>query len=105
MATIRSPSRRASTATAPYSSPALAGGKLFITSPFGTTLILQPGREYKELARTRIDRYFQLHYKPHRHEETCANLFFDGPRIYYRSDLYLYCIEEGAALEPAVPGQ
>ena len=32
-----------------YCSPALAGGKLFITSPFGTTLVLQPGREYKEL--------------------------------------------------------
>ena len=77
-----------------YCSPAVAGGKLFVTSPFGTTLILEPGRDYKELARNRIDRFQEAHYKPRCHEETCSNLFFDGPRIFYRSEGYLYCIED-----------
>lgn len=73
-------------------SPSFAGGKIFLQSNFGTTLVLEPGREYKELARNTIERHFPFNYKDDMLEGTVSNPYFEGERIYYRAQRYLYCI-------------
>ncbi len=75
-------------------SPALAGGKLFITGNFGTTLVMEPGREYREVSRNTIDRRFDYNYRTNVLEGTVSNPFFDGDKIFYRAQKYLYCIGE-----------
>ncbi len=75
-------------------SPAIAGGKIFLVGNFGTTLILEPGREYKEVGRNTIDQRISYYYKEDRMEGTVGNLFFDGNKIFYRAQRHLYCIGE-----------
>ena len=75
-------------------SPSFAGGKIFITGNFGTTLVLEPGMEYKEVGRNTIDQRFDYNYKTNMIEGTVSNPFFEGSRIYYRAQKYLYCIGE-----------
>lgn len=73
-------------------SPSFAGGKIFLPGNFGTTLVIEPGREYKEIARNTIERHFPYNYKDDMLEGTVSNPFFEGDRIYYRAQRYLYCI-------------
>lgn len=75
-------------------SPSFAGGKIFLVGNFGTTLILEPGREYKEVGRNTIDRPIAFNYKNDAREGTISCPFFEGTRIYYRAQRYLYCIGE-----------
>ena len=75
-------------------SPALAGGRIFLIGNFGTTLIIEPGREYKEVSRNIIDQRISHYYRDDRIEGTVSNPFFDGNRIFYRAQRYLYCIGE-----------
>ena len=75
-------------------SPAMAGGKVFLIGNFGTTLILNPGREYKEAGRNVIDQRISYQYRDDRLEGTVSSPFFEGNRIYYRAQRYLYCIGE-----------
>lgn len=64
-----------------YPSIALAGGLLFISSDEGLTLVLEPGREYKEVARNKLE--------PFR-----STPVFLGKRMYLRGREHLYCIGE-----------
>jgi outer membrane protein assembly factor BamB len=64
-----------------YPSITLAGGLLFISSDEGVTLVLEPGREYKELARNTLE--------PFR-----STPVFQGKRMYVRCKEHLYCIGE-----------
>ncbi|MBL8799500.1 MAG: PQQ-binding-like beta-propeller repeat protein [Planctomycetia bacterium] len=64
-----------------YPSITLAGGRLFISSDEGVTLVLQPGREYQELARNTLE--------PFR-----STPVFQGKRMYVRGKEHLYCIGE-----------
>ncbi len=73
-------------------SPALAGGKIFLVGNFGTTLILEPGREYKEVGRNTIDQRINYYYGNNTLEGTVSTPFFDGNNIFYRAQRYLYCI-------------
>lgn len=66
---------------ATYPSISLAGDRLYVSSDKGTTVVLQPGREYKELARNKLE--------PFR-----SSLVFDGKRVYIRTTKSLYCIGE-----------
>jgi len=77
-------------------SPALAGGKVFLVGNFGTTLVLEPGREYKEVGRNVIDRRISYSYRENMLEGTVSSPFFEGNRIFYRAQRYLYCIGEPA---------
>ena len=74
-------------------SPTLAGGKIFIVGNLGTTLILEPGRVYKEVGRNTIERHIAYNYQNDLLEGTVSNPFFEGKCIYYRAQKYLYCIE------------
>jgi outer membrane protein assembly factor BamB len=64
-----------------YPSISLAGNRLYVSGDSGVTVVLQPGREYKELARNRLE--------PFR-----SSLVFEGKRVYVRTSKHLYCIGE-----------
>ena len=65
-----------------YASLALAGDFIFMSNDLGDTLVLKPGRSFRELRRN--------HLGPG-HGGTPV---FDGPRIFLRSGQFLYCIGE-----------
>jgi outer membrane protein assembly factor BamB len=64
-----------------YPSISLAGDRLYVSSDNGATVVVQPGREYKELARNKLE--------PFR-----SSLVFEGKRVYIRTAKHLYCIGE-----------
>jgi outer membrane protein assembly factor BamB len=64
-----------------YPSISLAGNRLYVSSDNGTTVVLEPGREYKELGRNKLE--------PFR-----SSLVFEGKRVYVRTEKNLYCIGE-----------
>ena len=64
-----------------YPSITFAGKFLFVSSDNGHTLILEPGREYKEVAQNTLE--------PFR-----SSLVFEGKRMYVRTLKHLWCIGE-----------
>jgi outer membrane protein assembly factor BamB len=64
-----------------YPSISLAGKNIYVSSDTGETVVLEPGREYKELSRNKLE--------PFR-----SSLVFDGKRVYVRTAKNLYCIGE-----------
>lgn len=64
-----------------YSSLAMAGGRIYITTENGTTFVLAPGREFKLLAENKL-------------EDIRSCPVFAGKRIYFRTAKTLYCIGE-----------
>ena len=61
-----------------YPSITLAGDKLFVSSESGTTVILEPGRTYKEIARNEIGQFR-------------GSPVFAGKHLFVRAFDYLYC--------------
>ncbi|NQT88201.1 PQQ-binding-like beta-propeller repeat protein, partial [bacterium] len=66
--------------TAFSASPCLAGGKLYLTSEKGVTIVVQAGRAFKELGRSELG------------EKARASLAFGDGRIYLRGKTNLYGI-------------
>ncbi|MCL2640908.1 MAG: PQQ-binding-like beta-propeller repeat protein [Phycisphaerales bacterium] len=64
-----------------YQSLCLAGGKIYLSNEPGETLIIEPGREYKQLAHN------------HLNEQIAGSLTFAGKRIYIRTKDSILCIE------------
>ena len=64
-----------------YPSITLAGNRLFVSSDNGTTIVLQPGREYQELARNSLETFR-------------SSLVFEEKRMYVRTTKGLWCIGE-----------
>ncbi len=64
-----------------YPSVTLAGKHLFVSSDNGHTLILEPGREYKEIAHNTLE--------PFR-----SSPVFEGKRMYVRTLKHMWCIGE-----------
>jgi outer membrane protein assembly factor BamB len=64
-----------------YPSISAAGKYVYVSSDNGTTAVLQPGREFKELARNKLE--------PFR-----SSLVFEAKRMYVRTEKKLYCIGE-----------
>lgn len=62
-----------------YPSPCLAGGRIYVSSDTGETVVLAPGREYKVLGRMALE--------PFR-----SNPVFDGDRVYIRGLTHLWCL-------------
>ena len=83
-------------------SPALGGKYIYIFGNGGTCLVIQPGRQYKQISKNRIEHYcvgseqefpWQVIYHAGI-DQTLSSPLFDGKRMYYRSLSNLYCIEE-----------
>ena len=66
---------------ATYPSISFAGKRIYVSSDSGATVVLQPGREYQELARNQLE--------PFR-----SSLVFEGKRVYVRTAKHLYGIGE-----------
>lgn len=62
-----------------YPSITLAGNRLFVSSDNGSTIVLEPGREYKELGRNSLETFR-------------SSLVFEGTRMYVRTTKGLWCI-------------
>jgi len=62
-----------------YSSISSAGKYVFVSSDDGTTLVLSPGREYKELTKNKLETFR-------------ASLVFKGSKMYVRGYKSLWCI-------------
>jgi len=71
------------------SSPTLGGKYIYIFGHQGETLVLEPGREFKPVARNRIEQV-----AGGRQEIMITCPVFDGKRIYVRTTRNLYCIGE-----------
>ena len=63
-----------------YPSISLAGKFIYVSNDKGDTLVLQPGKEYKEIAHNRLN------------DGSGATPFFAGKRIYVRGEETLYCL-------------
>ena len=64
-----------------YPSIAQAGKYIYVSSDNGTTLVLEPGREYKEIARNRLETFR-------------SSPVFEGKRLYIRTSNHLWCFGE-----------
>jgi hypothetical protein len=59
----------------------LAGKHLYLSNDIGQTLVLQPGKEYREVKRNSLD------------AGAAGSPAFDGKRMFVRGGESLYCIE------------
>lgn len=83
--------------TVNYASPMLAGKYIYVLGLSGTTVILKPGREYKEVARNKIDDSLLSAWNTIGQdipEHFSASPIAEGKRLYLRGGNYLYCIGE-----------
>ncbi|MBI3830667.1 MAG: sigma-70 family RNA polymerase sigma factor [Planctomycetes bacterium] len=72
-------------------SPALAGKYIYLMDNQGTTVVVEPGRQYKEVTVNRIEESFA---GSKEQVQNLASPWFEGGRMYFRSPQYLYCIGE-----------
>jgi hypothetical protein len=80
-------------AVAVAASPTLVGKHILVCDNQGTTLVLEPGRKYKVVARnrlaTQLDRRLPI---PAQETIGYAPPITDGKRLYLRGEAHLYCI-------------
>lgn len=62
-----------------YPSPTLAGNLIYLSSDGGQTVVIEPGREYREVARNSLEKF-----------RACP--VFSGNRMYIRGMKFLWCI-------------
>lgn len=71
-----------------------AGKYIYILGNTGTMIILQPGREYKEVSRNYMKHLALLTDWNTRYESFCIVPVFDGADMFLRGEENLYCISE-----------
>jgi RNA polymerase sigma-70 factor (ECF subfamily) len=99
---FKNPQSRKSFGMGIGASPALAGKYIYMIDSAGCTIVMEPGREYKQVAKNNIDEivphaWEPKHWMAEHHEQTEATPIFDGERIYIRGEQYMYCIAEDKA--------
>ena len=70
-------------------SPTLAGKYIYMMDDCGTTVVLEPGREFKKVAANPLENL-----NNDIQEQTLSTPIFEGNRMYFRSPGYLFCIGE-----------
>jgi hypothetical protein len=75
--------------------PTLAGKYIHIRDDQSQTLVIAPGPQYKELAKNVLWEP-QPHGNPQEanQQESQSNPYYEGGRMYYRTQGFLYCIGE-----------
>ncbi len=71
-------------------SPASAGKYIYLMDNQGTTLVIQPGKQYKLVATNVIEESRD----GKEQTQNNASPYFEGARMYYRTPGYAYCIGE-----------
>lgn len=69
-------------------SPTAAGKYIYLMDNQGLTIVLQPGRQYKEVAQNVLEDLREGKSQ----EQNVSTPVFEGTRMYYRTPGYLYCI-------------
>lgn len=76
-------------------SPTLIGGSIYILDNNGTTLVIEPGRAFKQIACNRILTELPRTSAISPQEAiSYAPIVADGDRLYLRGERYLYCIAQ-----------
>ena len=84
-------------------SPTLGGKYIYLWGNGGMTLVIKPGRTYEVVAKNHIERllpgrhsraFIDVALPGHYPECTVTCPVFEGKRLYYRAEAYLYCIGE-----------
>jgi hypothetical protein len=74
-------------------SPTLIGKHIFLCDNQGATVVIEPGREYREVARNRIDTVLDRHLPlPAQETLTYSPPITDGEKLFLRGERFLYCI-------------
>jgi RNA polymerase sigma-70 factor (ECF subfamily) len=71
-------------------SPTLGGKHIYMMDDCGTTVVLEPGREFKKVA---VNEFENMNAGGEQ-EQTLSTPIFEGSRMYFRSPGYLSCIGE-----------
>ncbi|NQT88300.1 hypothetical protein HQ560_16145 [bacterium] len=71
------------------SSLALAGKHIHVTDNRGATIVFEPGRTYRQVARNQIEHFYT---RENTQEVMNSTPIFEGTRMYYRGYQNLYCI-------------
>ena len=69
-------------------SPTYAGKYIYLMDNQGHTIVIEPGRQYKEVAQNVIEEES----KDGKQEQNLATPVFEGTRMYWRTPAHLYCI-------------
>ena len=72
---------------------ALAGKYVYLFGNQGTCLVIEPGRSFKLVARNRLENVVHAGWDIHQDIMVSCPVF-EGSRMYFRTDGYVYCIEE-----------
>jgi outer membrane protein assembly factor BamB len=70
-------------------SPTFAGKYIYLMDNQGTTIVIEPGKKYKEVATNVIEERTK---DGKEQEQNLATPVFEGSRMYYRTPGYLYCV-------------
>jgi outer membrane protein assembly factor BamB len=73
-------------------SPILAGKYLYFMGNSGTTLVIEPGRVYRQVAKNKIENVVMPGHWSERQERFVANPVPEGNRIYIRGEESIYAI-------------
>ena len=77
-----------------YASPIFAGGNLYVFGVNGIAVVFKPGREYREVARNKIEDVFNPGHWSAAPEGFSSTPVPDGKCLYIRGDKFLYCVGE-----------
>jgi outer membrane protein assembly factor BamB len=96
---FKNPQSRKSFGMGMGASISIAGKYIYMIDSAGCVLVMEPGREYKEVAHNNIDETIPegweiKHWVGPHHEQFEATPVFDGSRIYFRGEQYIYCVGE-----------
>ncbi len=73
-------------------SPAFAGKHLYFFGNSGAAVVLEPGRQFRQVAKNKIEGLAMPGSWGERQDRAVACPFFDGKRIYYRTESGLYAL-------------
>ena len=75
-------------------SPTLGGRYIYLMDNQGTTVVIEPGDKFKQVAVNRIENFLSRDIMVNMQETFSACPVFDGSHIYMRGEDVLYCIGE-----------
>jgi hypothetical protein len=96
---FKNPQSRKSFGMGMGASISMAGKYIYMIDSAGCMIVMEPGREYKEVAHNNIDETLPegweiKHWMGAHHEQFEATPIFDGSRIYLRGEQFIYCVGE-----------
>ncbi|MFB3893977.1 MAG: PQQ-binding-like beta-propeller repeat protein [Phycisphaerae bacterium] len=75
------------------SAPTLGGKYVYLMDNQGHCLVMEPGREFKPVARNAIERHMERDYPTNPQETVYSNPVFEGTSMYVRAEGHLYRIQ------------